>query len=200
MCEDERLADPEHHFKTSVFYACLDIVISQLTLRFDGIRTVATRFRCIQPSILLNDDDDMLYSHAQKLAATYNKDVSADFPKQLLSFRSIMRDKIQKISHATIKDMAEMLIVKYPSVMTSIPDVANAFKIFLTLPVTVASAERSFSKLKLIKNYLRSTMCQDRLSGLSILSIENELARNLNLSHIVNKFAESKVRRRERFL
>ena len=145
LCEDERLADPENHFKTSVLYACLDIVIAQLTLRFDGMRTVATRFRCIQPSILLNDDDDMLYSHAQKLAATYNKDLSAD--KQLLSFRTITRDTIQKISHATIKDMAEMLIVKYPSMMTSIPDVATAFKIFLTLPVAVASTERSFSKL-----------------------------------------------------
>ena len=44
----------------------------------------------------------------------------------------------------------------------------------LTIPVTVASAERSFSKLKLIKSYLRSTMSQDRLSGLAILPIEKE--------------------------
>ncbi len=56
--------------------------------------------------------------------------------------------------------------------MTNVPDVA----IFLTIPVTVASAERSFSKLKLIKNYFRSTMSQEKLSTLSILSIENELA------------------------
>ena len=33
-----------------------------------------------------------------------------------------------------------------------------AFRILLTILVTVASAERSFSKLKLIKSYLRSTM------------------------------------------
>jgi hypothetical protein len=31
--------------------------------------------------------------------------------------------------------------------------------------VTVASAERNFSKLKLLKKYLRSTMSQDRLNG-----------------------------------
>ena len=84
---------------------------------------------------------------------------------------------------------AELLIIKHSSIMTSIPAVSTAFKIFLTLPVTVASAERSFSKLKLIKNYLRSTMAQDRLSGLSILSIENIRAKNFNLSEIVKQFA-----------
>ena len=38
----------------------------------------------------------------------------------------------------------------------------------------VASAERNFLKLKLIKSYLRSTMSQERLSGLTILSIEKK--------------------------
>ena len=38
------------------------------------------------------------------------------------------------------------------------PNVNVAMRILLTLPITVASAERSFSKLKLIKTYLRSTM------------------------------------------
>ena len=77
--------------------------------------------------------------------------------------------------------------------------VAIVFQIFLTLPVTVATAERSFSKLKLIKNYLRSSMFQDLLSGLSILSIENERARNIDLKRIVKKFAEKNVPRKQRF-
>ena len=115
------------------------------------------------------------YSQAQDLAMTYNQDLSADFPQQLLAFRNIMMSKIE--SNATIKDLAELLIAL-------VPDVVTVFKIFLTLPVTVASAERSFSKLKLIKNYMymRSNMSQDMLSGLSILNIENERARNSDLS------------------
>ena len=44
---------------------------------------------------------------------------------------------------------------------------------------TVAFAERNFSKLKLIKSYLRSTMSQKRLSKLAILSIENEILTEL---------------------
>jgi len=56
----------------------------------------------------------------------------------------------------------------------------------LTIPVTSASAERSFSKLKLIKIYLRNTMTQNRLSGLAMLSIENEIASELNFDSIID--------------
>ena len=42
----------------------------------------------------------------------------------------------------------------------------------LTKPISVATVERSFSKLKLVKNYLQSIMDQDRLENLGIISIE----------------------------
>jgi len=50
-----------------------------------------------------------------------------------------------------------------------------AYRILLTIPITVAFVKRSFSKLKLIKSYLRSTMSQERLNGLAILLLENVL-------------------------
>lgn len=56
-----------------------------------------------------------------------------------------------------------------------VPNAMIAYRIWLTLPITVAHGERSFSKLKIIKNYMRSTMSQDRLNGLTIISIENDL-------------------------
>jgi hypothetical protein len=58
---------------------------------------------------------------------------------------------------------------------------------------TVASGERSFSKLKLIKNYLRSTMTQERLTGLAILAIEQDIASSLSYDDIISDFAEKKA-------
>ncbi|XP_073129369.1 uncharacterized protein [Henckelia pumila] len=75
------------------------------------------------------------------------------------------------------------------------PNAWIAYRILLTIPVTVASAERSFFKLKLIKNYLQSTMSQDRLNGLAILSIEKKMVANLDYDDLVNNFAQQKARR-----
>jgi len=54
------------------------------------------------------------------------------------------------------------------------------------LPVTVASCERSFSKLKLTKTYQRSTMAQERLVGLSVISIEHEICRLVDTYELVD--------------
>jgi hypothetical protein len=56
------------------------------------------------------------------------------------------------------------------------PNICIGLRICCTLPVTVAQAERSFSRLALIKNYLRSTMTQGRVSGFGILAMECDLA------------------------
>ena len=88
-----------------------------------------------------------------------------------------------------------MLIVDHQSVTSTFGEVCTALLLYLTLPVTVATAERSFSKLNLIKTYLRSSMGQERLNGLAILSIESTRARELNIKDIVEDFAQRKARR-----
>ena len=60
------------------------------------------------------------------------------------------------------------------------PEACIAYRILLTISVTVASAEKSFSKLKLLKSYIRSSMSQESLSGLAMIAIENEVLDNLN--------------------
>ena len=69
--------------------------------------------------------------------------------------------------------MTSFLIVENASLATTYPDVCTTYMMYMTVPVTVATAERSFSKLKLIKDFLRSFMSQERLSGLAALLIEN---------------------------
>ncbi|XP_060846275.1 uncharacterized protein LOC132925937 [Rhopalosiphum padi] len=78
----------------------------------------------------------------------------------------------------------------------SFPNITVALRIMLTIPITSASAERSFSKLKLIKNYLRSTMSQIRLTGLSTISIEKDIAKTINYDTLINDFANEKSRKK----
>jgi hypothetical protein len=54
--------------------------------------------------------------------------------------------------------------------------------------VTVASAEWSFSKLKLLKSYLRSTMAQERLNSLATIALESGLLEKINYEHIIEDF------------
>ena len=70
-----------------------------------------------------------------------------------------------------------------------------AYRILLTILVTVASAERSFSKLKLLKSYLRSTMTQERLNGLTTIALESDALENINYEDIIGDFISRNTRR-----
>ena len=199
LSEDQRLADPEQRFKVGVFFVCIDTAVVQLDNRFHGMNAIAERFCCLNPMLLVDASDDQLATSAEKMAQIYASDISAEFPSQLLSFWNALMSEIKKIKTGSISHLAELLLLRHSSIVSSVPDVATALKLFLTLPVTVASAERSFSKLKIIKKYLRSTMAQQRLSGLSILSIENVRARRLDKEYIVKEFAQKNSRRQNRF-
>jgi len=63
----------------------------------------------------------------------------------------------------------------------------------LTILIWVVSAERSFSKLKLIKSYLRSTMSQQRLNGLVLLSIEKYFLNKINYDNLIDNFTSQKA-------
>ena len=69
-----------------------------------------------------------------------------------------------------------------------------AYRILLTIPVIVVSAERSFSKLKLIKSYLRSTMSQEILNVLAMLSIGKNMVEKLDYVNLISTFAAKNVR------
>uniref|UniRef100_T1EL20 HAT C-terminal dimerisation domain-containing protein n=1 Tax=Helobdella robusta TaxID=6412 RepID=T1EL20_HELRO len=75
------------------------------------------------------------------------------------------------------------------------PNIVIALRIFCTIPVTVAEAEKTFSKLKQIKSVQRSTVKQERLNSLATLAIEHDLAKLLNFDDVINNFALAKSRR-----
>jgi len=75
------------------------------------------------------------------------------------------------------------------------PNVDIALRMYLVLMVANSSGERSFSKMKLIKNRLRTTMTQDHLSNLTILSIESDVLRSLNFEDTIKQFSIKKSRK-----
>ena len=60
--------------------------------------------------------------------------------------------------------------------------------ISLTLPVSTASCKRSFTKMKLLKTFLRNSMCNDCLSQLAFLSIESNRAELIGQEQFVDEF------------
>lgn len=63
------------------------------------------------------------------------------------------------------------------------------------MPATNAISERSFSALRLVKTYLRSTMNQDRLNHLMLLYVHKHLTDNLDLISIANDFVSKSEHR-----
>ena len=55
-------------------------------------------------------------------------------------------------------------------------------------------AERSFSCLRRIKNYLRSKLSQENLNSFAVLTIECGIAKSLDYDEIMNQFADQKSR------
>ena len=73
-------------------------------------------------------------------------------------------------------------------------EVNKVLHIAARLPVTTAGNESLFSSLQIVKNYLRSTTGDDRLSHIFLIFAEKDLVKNLNYDEIVDDFAKMKPR------
>ncbi|KAL4083513.1 hypothetical protein QTP88_028829 [Uroleucon formosanum] len=154
----------------------LDRILSEMNSRFDALKDVNSKFGFLSGSQINEIDSTTLQVRAKTLADSYpdnlNKEELVSEIESFLKFHAFEIDKKEIYPNITI-----------------------ALQIFLTLPVSVASAERSFSKLKLIKNYLRNTMKQQRLNNLSIISIEHQRASSISFEEIIKTFAAKKSRK-----
>ena len=72
-------------------------------------------------------------------------------------------------------------------------EIFKLFKIYLSIPVSSAEAERSFSCPKRLKTWLRNSMRQERLYSLAIINCEG--TDNLNYEEVLEKFVSQKDRR-----
>ena len=70
-----------------------------------------------------------------------------------------------------------------------------AAHVSLCLMVTNCTGERSFSKLRRIKNAQRTTIGQGSLNVLTLMNIKSELLRTIDVNSIIDDFARVKARK-----
>jgi len=167
------------------------MAITSLKTRFEELKTFESVFGFLYDSQkLMFLDDNELNECCVKFHSTFSHgDLSDIDVNDLFSELKVLQCTLPN------ETMNALDILKFVKLADCYPNVAIAYRVLLTVPVTVASAERSFSKLKLIKTYLRSSMSQDRLNGLATLSIEKEMLKNIDVDVIINDFASQKARK-----
>ena len=74
------------------------------------------------------------------------------------------------------------------------PNLEIALRMFLPTAATICLAERSFSLLKRLKNYLRSSMSQDQVKILAVLHMNSDITKQLDYQDVIDDFATKKAR------
>ena len=153
----------EEYYRASLTIPFLDYMVTEIEDRFDSHSVMAMKCLGIIPSCF------------------HVKDRASD--KEMLDF---FREHIPHVStfEAELKLWYEQFKGREPSELPDTPQASLRYahsmafptirKILIqimVLPVTTCEAERSFSALRRIKTYLRSTMSQERLSGLALLNV-----------------------------
>jgi hypothetical protein len=189
---EEAILQAEENFKVNYFLVMVDMAMTSLTCRFEELKSFKSIFGFLMSSTYLKAlDGSQLKEYCTKFAETFSRPGSSDVElNDLISELSVMKLTLTDIP------MSAMEMFEFVSGANCYPNISIAYRILFTMPMTVASAERSFSKLKLLKNYLRPVMSQERLNGLATLCIEKKLLDEIDIDSIVTDFASRNVRRK----
>lgn len=165
----------------NIFYRVLDSIINHMKIRFSP---ESQQFALSVDNFLKLDFEgsDLFIRHYVE-AFAIQKDV---LKAEMLVARNCIKSEL---SDWDINEIQKIMKKE------TFPNVFKLMQIALTIPVSSATCERSFSTMRRIKNWLRSRMSQDRFSNLSLINIESEMVGNLNLDDVLKQFVKQKNRK-----
>ncbi|VDI17927.1 Hypothetical predicted protein [Mytilus galloprovincialis] len=158
---------PSQYWKRALYCPFLDYFIAELTGRlldnsdrFQGQNLIPARLEWLTAECIdklyetyrhdLTDNQGTFNSEVQRWQRRWSSPDVIEKPKSLKASLSVTNKEL------------------YPSIFA-------IFAILVTMPVTTSTTERSFSSLRRLKTYLRSTMVQDRLSSLALIHVHREM-------------------------
>ncbi|XP_063747545.1 zinc finger MYM-type protein 1-like [Eleginops maclovinus] len=172
---------------------------------FEIMDTASTCLDCrFSPSVFerMQDVEDFLIGKGdcKSIMEFYRDDLDE---KRLRLHRDMCIDlaKQRGVRLASFQDVVDFLKGNQGEhLRIMLPEMTKLVKLALTVPVTSCSSERSFSGLRRLKTYLRSTMGQARLTHIAVLNTHKDVSRNRNLDVIADEFIKRTAARSATFL
>jgi hypothetical protein len=166
----------------------VDNMKEELSRRFGDIEPLLVSCDTVNPKSPLFLDFDAMRPLAEAFAYL-------GIDREKLKAQAIVaKNMFESNSKASSPDTVLKLLT---DMKFAFPDLVLFTKLVLTIPVSSAGAERSFSAMKRVKTYLRSTMADNRLNNLCLISIERALSADLvkDPSSVVDTFSRKGKRR-----
>uniref|UniRef100_A0A8I6XUG5 HAT C-terminal dimerisation domain-containing protein n=1 Tax=Hordeum vulgare subsp. vulgare TaxID=112509 RepID=A0A8I6XUG5_HORVV len=185
----------QESFRVNYFIRVVDQAISSLTRRFEQYEGYQKIFGFLFTSETLRSlDKDSLKSSCVNLEASLTKDKQSDIDANELFV------ELKSLQNFMPKEnIGPVEILNFLKRHDCFPNASIAYRVLLTIPVTVALAERSFSKLKLLKSYMRTTMTQQRLNDLATIALESEVLEKIDYEDIIEDFISKNTARMRMF-
>jgi hypothetical protein len=192
---------PEDMFRKT-YFEVIDLVQQELMRRFDQ---KSLEVPILVENLLLKaanwDGKEELEINA-KIADFYNNDIDVrKLKRQMYMLPELVQQQtshsVKKVTNvATLIDIFQNSPVNLVGMFS---EIGTLLRIFITVPISTATAERSFSALRRIKTYLRSTMTQERLNNVMLLHCHKDRTDALELETINKEFMQSNEQRRNYF-
>lgn len=191
---DDPILDPADQFRIGFYYFVLDIAIAALDERFVALYDVEKHYGFLyhiyDTGFKPNLEQCNLLEEKLRDPATETSDISG---RDLFEELSLYTSTSSEDSKGVFSPIGFLNSLSSRGITELFPNLVIALRVLSTIPVGVATAERSFSKLKLIKSYLRNSMSDHRLSVL--ISIEDDCLANVTQADIVSRFASMCARK-----
>ena len=130
-----------------------------------------------------------------KFGAFYNDFDIRLLDAQLKIFHStLVRTEVTEQNFQSVASIAKTLM-KVPGAQVILSELWKLVNLLLVVPASAATAERSFSSLRRVKSYLRSTTSQGRLNHVMILHSHQDIYDLLDMTKVAQEFITSNEQR-----
>lgn len=179
-----------------MFIVIIDNVLSALAKRMEAYHKLTGVFGIFRQRKYLSTEEIMKKSSI--IVSAYADDLEDSLGDELVQFAALLNSDVASIIDSKKDEAMELQFYKLlinNSLGVCFPNLEIALRIYLSMMITNCSGERSFSTLKRVKNELRNTMSQERLNHLTIMNIEYDLLRELDVNSIISMFSKIKSRK-----